>query len=598
MKNIFFKPLLLFFFSFFLSLHCALATEEGEFLQLKKHYIWQNDGSMEIRCYKELKINSLMAINRLYGETFIVYNPDYQKIKIHASYTRRPDGTVIHTPANAFNEVLPSFAANAPAYNHLKEMVVTHTALEPNAIVYLDYSIISKPGFFKFLDIHENLQEESPVKNYQLSITLPKDQQLSYQLYGTKGKVKTEQLPQNTCYTWDLKNIPARPHEPYQQTYSEFNPRFIASASPSATETLKYLSGQLIVAPDAYIRHFTHHLIESKNSLNDKIFTIRHFLTQQLSTVNIPPYCIGWQLRTPEQIICSAYASPTEKISLFSTMLKAAGIDNSIVVVYPALLKHNPKSLHTIQNLMIYTQSGSIPLFLNINGKNQTAPELSPEKFEYYLLNGQNILPLTVVNHTGEIKGITKIQITDSGTVLTGNLQLNGGFVVPDEKTAYEAKIKEIAHVPGTPKEIKLISSDPYRIEINFKATDTLQKITENHFLYRLSESAKGVTSWQMNQLSALRNTPLLIPFPIHESYCYEITTKTPLNWKNKNFTLRFTKPVGQVTISYETQGNKLVVKREIAINQTIIPPKDYGHLKNLLDIWNEDNYKQLIISR
>ncbi len=598
MKNTSFKLFLLLFFSFFLSLHCVLAAEEGEFLQLKKHYIWQNDGSMELRCYKELKVNSLMAINRLYGETFIIYNPEYQELKIHSSYTLRPDGTIINTPANAFNEVLPAFAANAPAYNYLKEMVITHTALEPDAIICLDYSIISKPGFIKFLDIHENLQQESPVKNYQLSITLPKNQKLNYQLYGTRGKVKTEQFPQTTCYTWKLKNIPARPHEPYQQVYSEFNPRFIASAFPSGTEALKYLSEQIIVAPDAYIRHFTRQLIESENSLNNKIFTIRNFLTQQLATVNIPPYCTGWKLRTPEQILSSAYANPTEKISLFSTMLEAAGIANSIVVVYPALLKQNPKSLHTIQDLMIYTQSGTTPLFLNTNGKNQTAPELSPEKFEYYLLSARNILPLTVLNHSGEIKGNTKIQIRASETILTGNLQLNGGFLVPDEKTAYETNIKEIAHIPGTPKEIKLVSSDPYRIEVNFNTTDTLQKIAENHFLYQLPESAKGVTSWQMNQLSTIRNTPLIIPFPIHESYRYEINTETPLKWKNKNFILRYTKSIGNVTISYETQGDKLVVKREIAINRSLIYPKEYNHLKNLLDIWNENNYKQLIISK
>ena len=84
-------------------------------------------------------------------------------LKIHESYTRQKDGNIVKTPENAFVEVLPSAAADAPAYNGLKEMVVVHTGLELGATIYLDYSVITRPGYLPELDVCEQIEELSPI---------------------------------------------------------------------------------------------------------------------------------------------------------------------------------------------------------------------------------------------------------------------------------------------------------------------------------------------------------------------------------------------------------------------------------------------------
>lgn len=105
------------------------AASEAEFGKLSKAYTLHADGSQEMRVQKELTLFTHAAMNRVYGESFIIYNPEFQTLKIHDSYTRQKDGTIVKTPENAFVEVLPSVAADAPAYNGLKEMVVVHTGL-------------------------------------------------------------------------------------------------------------------------------------------------------------------------------------------------------------------------------------------------------------------------------------------------------------------------------------------------------------------------------------------------------------------------------------------------------------------------------------
>lgn len=76
----------------------AKAASEAEFGKLAKTYTLHKDGSQEMRVYKELTLFTHAAMNGLYGESFIVYNPAYQELKIHESYTRQKDGKIVKTP--------------------------------------------------------------------------------------------------------------------------------------------------------------------------------------------------------------------------------------------------------------------------------------------------------------------------------------------------------------------------------------------------------------------------------------------------------------------------------------------------------------------
>ena len=176
--------LLLFFGLLILTASAFAVSPEAEYGKLSKTWTWYADGSQEYHRYMELTLFTHTAMNSTYGESFIVYNPDYQKVIIHSAYTRQKDGTIIKAPDNAFVEVLPRFAADAPAYNGLKEMVVVHTGLELGATIYLDYSILTKPGYYPALDIDERLQETSPVREYTVNLFTPMDKPIRWRIYG------------------------------------------------------------------------------------------------------------------------------------------------------------------------------------------------------------------------------------------------------------------------------------------------------------------------------------------------------------------------------------------------------------------------------
>ena len=88
-------------------------SSDAQYISLLKEYTLNSDGSMDYRYIKEQKLITYRAFHNLYGETFITYNPFFQKLTVNKCFTVMADGKTVETPSNAFNEILPSFAAGA-----------------------------------------------------------------------------------------------------------------------------------------------------------------------------------------------------------------------------------------------------------------------------------------------------------------------------------------------------------------------------------------------------------------------------------------------------------------------------------------------------
>ena len=119
---------------------------------------------------------------------------------------------MVQTPANAFVEVLPAAAANAPAYNQLKEMVVVHTGLELGATIVLDYSIVSKAGYLPELDVCCPVKELSPIKEFTFRLNVPAGKSVHYELLNASAQPSIAQRDGMKSFTWTLKEVKPRPY--------------------------------------------------------------------------------------------------------------------------------------------------------------------------------------------------------------------------------------------------------------------------------------------------------------------------------------------------------------------------------------------------
>lgn len=354
------------------------AESEAEFRKLSKTYTLRADGSQELRVQKELTLFTHAAMNGLYGETFIVYDPEFQELTIHESYTRQKDGTVIKTPSNALVEVLPSSAANAPAYNHLKEMVVVHTGLELGATIYLDYSIVSKAGYLPELDVCCPVKELSPVKEFIFRLNVPAGKSVRYELLNASAKPVIAQGNGMKSFIWTLKDVAPRPYAYpsgrgnlglVQAVASGMMPVFVASTWPGYTEAVKYLQKQFAVGNTSVVEG---KVAELTQGLEGNPQAIRNAIANymaglyQLGHCNVSLQDAGYRLRPASEVITSAYGTQAELVNLDVTLQRAAGLEAEVAVCALRPAVDGNRGLATVMSLVC--QSKKMPEKVALTG--------------------------------------------------------------------------------------------------------------------------------------------------------------------------------------------------------------------------------------
>lgn len=354
------------------------AESEAEFRKLSKTYTLRADGSQELRVQKELTLFTHAAMNGLYGETFIVYDPEFQELTIHESYTRQKDGTVIKTPSNALVEVLPSSAANAPAYNHLKEMAVVHTGLELGATIYLDYSIVSKAGYLPELDVCCPVKELSPVKEFIFRLNVPAGKSVRYELLNASAKPVIAQGNGMKSFIWTLKDVAPRPYAYpsergnlglVQAVASGMMPVFVASTWPGYTEAVKYLQKQFAVGNTSVVEgkvaELTQGLEGNPQAMRNAIANYMAGL-YQLGHCNVSLQDAGYRLRPASEVITSAYGTQAELVNLDVTLQRAAGLEAEVAVCALRPSVDGNRGLATVMSLVC--QSKKMPEKVALTG--------------------------------------------------------------------------------------------------------------------------------------------------------------------------------------------------------------------------------------
>lgn len=522
----------------------AKAASEAEFRKLSKTYTLRADGSQEVRVQKELTLFTHAAMNSLYGETFIVYDPDFQKLEIHESYTRQKDGNVIKTPANALVEVLPSAAANAPAYNRLKEMVVVHTGLELGATIVLDYSIVSKAGYLPELDVCCPVKELSPIKEYTFRLNVPAGKAVHYELLNASAKPAISQGSGMKTFTWTLKDVKPRPYAypsargamgQVQAVSSGMMPVFMASTWPRYDEALKSLKAQF--------QPGSHSIIEAKvaeltRGIEGNPQAIRNAIADymtglyQLGRCGVSLQEAGYRLRPASEVIRSAYGTQAELVNLDVTLQQAAGLEAEVAV---CALRPSTKDNQGLSSLVsVVAQSKLMPEKVALTGTEEAC--LQPF--------------LTVTNLEG--KPLTmEAYLSAKDMQQTDTLQVD------------EAQMQQPAEGWGI---VALPDPTPIRTLYAYAAHTT---IPESILLPRT--------------MNCTLETFVRLPEGM------KVTPRTDMEVSNA---------CGKVTFSYQPTKDGVKVTRSLRISRQLQTPSNYKELYALLAEWRDTNNHTLVVKK
>jgi hypothetical protein len=560
----------------------ANTPSEADFNKLTKTFILNSDGSQEFRCSKELTLHSHPAMNSTYGETFIVYNPEFQKLVIHSSYTRMVDGTIVKTPENAFNEVLPRFAAGAPVYNELKEMVVTHTGLELGATIYLDYSVISKSGFYKELDIDETLQESSPVKEYSVTISVPEQTAMSYSLTGASGikVVKNERKESGQkLVSWTLKQVPASFHEPYMPENNPAVPLLSASTYSSRKDALSSLNEEITKIRSLETETYATYITDSLTDNTQKISVILNHVLSGITYTPVPLEVTGYTVREADEVLRSAYGTMAEKANLLVTMLRAINFPAEIVAVYPGTLESSVCGLSAIKELLVKTTLNDTNCYLSVIGNSASLLPFRGNLDVVCTLTGEpvEILPQQVVTSASYDINLSALEAKVKGIIVT---TLNA---FPMD---YETAVKQWV---GT-NDAVITKGENETITITFTVNKPV-KIVNGYIIYKLPELPYAAV-----QLNSKRSTIFEVPRLSDETSSYKISLAPDLKLETPAVAKTVNNEVGNFDLKITKNGSQVTVNRQCKLKLQQISPSLYPAFKSLSNETEALQGRELII--
>lgn len=556
----------------------AFATSEAEYKKLSKTYTLNNDGSQELRYSMELTLFTHTAMNRTYGESFIVYNPEFQELKIHTSYTKQKDGTVIKTPENAFVEVLPRQAAKAPAFNHLIEMVVVHTGLELGATIYLDYSILSKSGYLPELDICETIAQNSPVKDYTITIKTPESKPLFYELSNSTAKPTVTSSGGIKNISWKIQNLPAVSKAPQVTVLSGDIPLLTASSYISNNDALKYLNQQTEPSGNTSIQSVLDIVARGKKTDSEKLYSILNHVVDNIGFSNLSLEETGFRLRSIDNIILSAYGTETEKVKLLAGLLNEAGIKAEIAATYH----------HTDINSCGLSAIDELFVIANADGKQ-------------YLLTPKH----KKMSDAGWYADFAKlVSISRPGNVVTletPSVELDYNYTINME--AEKAEIQSVARVgsafiPYTDNYVAQYTANDKQAKEekgNDFSTFTYTKSqqignTDRYIIFFLPDSPNGMSYSSYKNYNSKRNVNLLLPYKAKESYKYTIQLPDYIKLKTPATTKTINNKTGTTSLSIRQNGNTVEVTRTLEIKKQLIHPADYAAFRSIMTEWADNN--------
>ena len=538
-----------------LSLYASAATPEAEYKKLEKTWTLHADGSQEYRCSMALTLYTHAAMNETYGESFIVYNPLYQELRINASYTEQKDGTIVDTPANAFVEVLPKNAADAPAFNHLKEMVVVHTGLELGATIYLDYTIESKAGYLPEVDIFERLQEISPIRHYSLTVQVPVDKKLHYTLANSRAKATVKSEDGMTTTSWKLQNVPALTPASFLNLSQGDIPYLAATTYPSAAAALQTLAQQIGQPASMGFAG------DNTASEADRLQAILSHVNTHIDTNMLSLEATGYRLRPVQQVWQSAFGTMAEKSVLLMSVLKKEGFDARLMASYPVDAEQG-LGLKAVDHLYVAVNGKYL---IDVDSKYSPQGVLFGQRPLYDVQSGQKNTDF--ISSDYQIESKQDLSIHDGKTTVTARHHAGKALVPYFAKTDWTEESAESIE------------------QHNGYATLVLQ------------ENAYAFSHRPYIKLNSRRDVNLLLPRLVDETYTYTIECPENLQLCTPQTDENIRNAAGETTLSVKRDGNKIVVTRSLKLNKQLYTPSEYKQLRRLLASWGDVNGRTLLFA-
>lgn len=593
--------------------HSLLSQEpknDAVFQSINKTYTLNRDGSFQYAYSHKVKLLTFRAVSNYLGETSIFYNPKFQELTINKSQTTMADGTIISTPENGYNEVLPRFVHRAPGYAHLREMVVSHTGLERNSIVELEYHITTKKEFLPWLMGEELFGRRSPVESETVTVRVPENSDLKYRLMNYVLTPKIDKKDGFTIFQWKINDLDPLKNEENHQNFAEITPRLLFSTCPDWKTLADYMK-KLLESKYKLSNKSKSTLLNNIKSLDQgtRILSIQKSIASNIGNQSMDFSLTGFRCVSAEETFQRNYGTILDKAVLLKHLLENEDINSDIALVsgcsqfckkVPALSQFNEacviSSTETDEFFMLYPdriqkRKGQIEM------ADKTLLDLGDE--DRLLMKIQDN---SAMKNYVKIKGNLTVdpQLDFCGNII---LEICGTFYpayniqTENNKAKFLSKILNSLLPNTVVKDFSVLNLDNDKavFSINFSSSKPFKKIA-NTSLYESFSLNSIFDNWHISSSYFSRTTPLKLPAPLteHILLSIKIPEKTSLAVKPENYD--YSCKNGHLMFQIKQQKNNIIIERQLSITDDTITPSDYPEFRKILIALSAEKHRSFVI--
>jgi hypothetical protein len=294
------------------------------------------NGASRKEVHARVRINTELG-TRQFARLNFDYNRAFETVEIPlARITHASGGTADILPSAATDQPNPT-VVDFSAYQDIRRKTVRILGLQPTDI--LEYRVVTTahaplaPDFYLF----HTFAKDAIVTQEQFELDLPASRAVQLRVNpatapsyeGKIGDGSESRVIRRWEYRWSSPEGKAKSSQD-------------VSAEPDVALTTftswKQLSARLAEKFEA-TENIAPQVIEKSNDLTksaekpeEKIEAIYDFVSQKIATVELPLESNGFRPRLPAEILSSAYATPEDKMVLFSTLARAAKMPANVAL--------------------------------------------------------------------------------------------------------------------------------------------------------------------------------------------------------------------------------------------------------------------------
>ncbi|HXN52466.1 MAG TPA: DUF3857 domain-containing protein [Candidatus Acidoferrum sp.] len=321
-----------------------------ELLETRVRFEANGDSRKEVHTRVHIH-NELGA--RQFARLSFDYNRSFQQIEFPlVRITHTGGGTVDILPSAISDQPNPA-VVNAPAYQDVRVKSLRILGLAPGD--NLEYRVVTSlargrfaPNFY----LSHDLAHDALVSQELFEVDLPASRAVkpwtsqAAQIFDTEksGEGGNARL----VYRWKRPETNSESHDakeptPSTKAISDLPIFFVDSdvvltTFPSWVDVLRALQEpfRTDVMPDPRIKAKAEELARNAATPEDKLRAVYDFVSQKVTTVDLPLGATGFRLRSPATILSSAYAIPEEKCSLLSALTSSIGLETKLAIAVPS----------------------------------------------------------------------------------------------------------------------------------------------------------------------------------------------------------------------------------------------------------------------